>query len=130
MISAPIDSNTYISALQFGGVGSRIIWMARAGKLRIDTTDAILNEMVGVLRDKFNWEGYRLHFARLELLEIANRVEPKLTLNIVDDPDDNRILECAAEAGSDYILTRDNDLLRLKEYHCVQIITPDAFLRQ
>ena len=32
---------------------------------------------------------------------------------IKEDPPDNRILECAVEDKSAYIVTRDNDLLRL-----------------
>ena len=128
MISATVDSNTYISALQFAGVGARLIGMAKARQLRIDTTDAILNETIGVLRDKFEWEGYRLHFARLEPLRIANRVEPKQTLSVTDDPDDNRILECAVAARSDFILTRDKDLLRIGEYQGIKVVKPDDFL--
>jgi len=66
VISATFDSNIYVSALQFGGVGARLLGMARAGAIRIDTSDAILAEVIGVLRDKFGWDGYRLHFANLE----------------------------------------------------------------
>jgi predicted nucleic acid-binding protein len=32
------------------------------------------------------------------------------------DPPDNRILECAAEAGSEFIVSEDKDLLRLKDH--------------
>jgi predicted nucleic acid-binding protein len=75
-----------------------------------------------VLRDKYGWEGYRLHFARLELRKLANVVVPTQTLSITDDPDDNRILECAVAAGSDVIITYDSDLLRLSEYGGIKII--------
>jgi hypothetical protein len=39
------------------GIGSRLIGMARAGMIRFDTSDAILDESIGVLRDKFHWDG-------------------------------------------------------------------------
>ena len=42
--SATLDSNMYVSALEFGGVGARFLGMARASQLRIDTSDAILDE--------------------------------------------------------------------------------------
>lgn len=35
-------------------------FMARAGVIRIDVSDAILDELVGVLRDDFAWEAYGL----------------------------------------------------------------------
>ena len=45
------------------------------------------------------------------------------------DPDDNRILECAVEAGSDFIITADKDLLRLESYAGIRIIQAADFPR-
>jgi predicted nucleic acid-binding protein len=86
VIRATLDSNILISALEFQGIGSRLIGMARAGLIRIDISDAILDETIGVLRDKFREDGYRLHFARIELREIANCVVPQESLAVADDP--------------------------------------------
>jgi len=52
------------------------------------------------------------------------------TLDVVkDDPDDNRILECAAESGSEAIITHDNDLLRMGSYQGIKMMTVAEFLR-
>ena len=51
-----------------------------------------------------------------------------LTTGSTLDPDDDRILECAVTAGSDYILSYDKDLLRLKEYAGIKIVTASDFL--
>src|ERR1035438_7623898 len=89
----------------------------QTGVIRIDISDAILDETIRVLRDKFGWDGYRLHDARLRMANFTNRVTPAQTLDVIkEDPPDNRILECAVEAGSDYIVTWDKDLLRLRRY--------------
>ena len=130
MISATVDSNIYVSALQFGGIGVRLIGMARSGAIRMDISEAILAETIGVLRDKFGWDGYRLHFARLDLRKFAHIVVPTQTLNVTDDPDDNRILECAIAAGSDFIVTYDKDLLRLGEYAGIKIVRAVDFLQR
>jgi putative PIN family toxin of toxin-antitoxin system len=130
VISATVDSNIYVSALQFGGIGVRLIGMARSGAIRMDISEAILAETIGVLRDKFGWDGYRLHFARLDLPKFAHIVVPTQTLNVTDDPDDNRILECAIAAGSDYIVTYDKDLLRLGEYAGIKIVRAVDFLQR
>ncbi len=45
-----------------------------------------------------------------------------------DDPDDNRILECASAAGSDYIVSGDKDLLRLGTYDSMRILNVSDFL--
>ena len=44
------------------------------------------------------------------------------------DPDDDMIIACALAAGADYIVTRDKDLLSLREHETISIITPEAFL--
>ena len=91
----------------------------------------IFNETFRVLREEFEWDGYRIAEARAEITRLANVVTPTRTLNIVkDDPPDNRILECAVEAGSDYIVTWDKDLIRIKEYGGIKIVTPVQFLER
>jgi predicted nucleic acid-binding protein len=45
-----------------------------------------------------------------------------------DDQADNRILECALEAQAQVIITGDDDLLRLKRFESIRILTPRAFL--
>ncbi len=57
MTSVTLDTNIYVSALEFGGIGARLIGMARAGMIRIDVSDLILDELISVLRDDFHWEG-------------------------------------------------------------------------
>jgi predicted nucleic acid-binding protein len=103
--------------------------MARAGDFRVDVSEPIISEVIAVLREDFHWEPYRLHDARQRITALGNLVTPMETVEAVkDDPDDNRVLECAVEAGSDCIVTRDKDLLRLAEYEGISIVTPSQFL--
>jgi predicted nucleic acid-binding protein len=67
-----------------------------------------------VLRVKFEWDGYSLNNALETLRKITNRVAPTETLDVIKyDSPGNRILECAITAKSDFIVSEDNDLLRL-----------------
>lgn len=124
-----LDSNIYVSALHFGGGPLRILQLGRAGLIRIDISAEILVEVVGVLRDRFGWEGMRLYWTRLELLRFTNLVVPRQQLAVITDPDDNRILECAVEAGSEFIITNDKALLRVGEYGNIRIVTIAEFLQ-
>jgi putative PIN family toxin of toxin-antitoxin system len=129
LISATLDSSVYVRALHFGGQGALLIAHARAGNIRIDVSDPILNETLRVLRDKFQWNGYMIQDARGKLLSVGNHVSPVITLNVVEeDPDDDRILECAAAAISDFIVTEDKDLLRLTRFGNSRIVTIREFL--
>jgi uncharacterized protein len=122
VVGVTLDSNIYVSALEFGGIGARLLGMGRAGNIRIDVSDAILDEVVTVLRDDFHWQGYRLLFAQENLAKMGNLVVPAQAVDVIkEDPDDNRILECAVTAGSDFIVTYDKDPLRLGVYNHIRI---------
>jgi predicted nucleic acid-binding protein len=57
-------------------------------------------------------------------------VHPTQTLDVVpDDPDDNRVVECAVAAGSRFIVTGDGDLLRLGSYGNIRILQVADFLK-
>jgi uncharacterized protein len=56
-----------------------------------------------------------------------NYVVNRRNIHIVRDPEDNKILESAVEAGADYLVTRDNDLLRLGSYENIKIVNPSEF---
>jgi hypothetical protein len=49
VLSATLDSNTYISALNFGGTPLEVLNLARGGFIRLDVSDAILEEFAGVM---------------------------------------------------------------------------------
>ena len=59
-----------------------IIGHARAGNIRIDISNPILNETLRVLRDKFQWNGYMIQDARGKLLSLSNHVSPIVALEI------------------------------------------------
>jgi putative PIN family toxin of toxin-antitoxin system len=50
-------------------------------------------------------------------------VTPAQKLNVIaDDPDDNKIIECAVAAGADVIVSGDKHLLRLGQYRGIRIM--------
>ena len=52
-----------------------------------------------------------------KIASLATIVEPVEKLAIVkDDPDDNKVLECAKAGKVDLIVSSDNHLLELKEF--------------
>lgn len=67
----------------------------------------------------------RLRFAVDNFVPV---VTPREQIDIIkNDPDDNRVLECALAAEADIIITMDRDLLRLKAFRNIAIIHPKTF---
>jgi putative PIN family toxin of toxin-antitoxin system len=130
LISATFDTNIHIRAFNFGGPAAVLLGYARAGHFRIDISEAILQETADVLREKFRRDPYTIHDVRQKLEALCNRVAPTQVLNVIkEDPDDNRILECAVTAKSDYIVSEDKDLLRVGRYKGIAIVTVADFLK-
>ena len=48
---------------------------------------------------------------------------------VVRDPDDDHVLACAITAKADLIVSGDSDLLELKEYQGIRIVTPARALQ-
>lgn len=81
-----------------------------------------------VLRDKFEWNPYELRALYDRRIKICKLVEPKHTLVAVAGGPDNRILECSEEAGSEFIITEDRALLRVKEHAGAKLVRAADFL--
>jgi putative PIN family toxin of toxin-antitoxin system len=131
MLRVTADSNIYVSGLiSRRGNPFEFLELARAGKIRAAVSDAILNEVGEVLGRKFDWPEGDVAEVRRQIEGFAQKVTPKTVLSAVkDDPDDNRILECASAAGSEYIVTGDKDLLRLGSYDSIRIVTVAEYLK-
>ncbi len=63
------------------------------------------------------------------LLSQAEVVAGELQLpGVTRDPKDDAIVACAREAGADYIVSGDRDLLDLGEYKGTRVVTPREFV--
>jgi len=62
-----------------------------------------------------------------KLFAQINWVYNRRQICAVSDAEDNKILESAVESRADYLITSDNDLLRLDEYQNVKIVNPGQF---
>jgi putative PIN family toxin of toxin-antitoxin system len=125
-----LDTNVYISAILFGGKPRQVLEAAIKGIYSLYISENLIDELRSVLRrPKFDFNVQAVELIIAELVSIAELVEPSSYIDvIVDDPDDNRVLECATEANADYIVTGDSHLLRLLKYSHIKIIQVDEFL--
>jgi putative PIN family toxin of toxin-antitoxin system len=129
VLSVTADTNIYISALNFGGPPDRVLDLARAGVVRLAISDEIREEVVRILRFKFSWNNEAIQVARDRISDFTEHVFPlQVVVMVEEDPSDNRILECAKAAGSEYIVTGDQHLLKLGHFGNAKIVKPAEFL--
>ena len=125
MIRATVDTNILISGLVYRrGKPHDLLQRALAGEISLTISQPIVDEMADVLARKFGATLEETAEAREIVAEAARIVTPSVELNVIaHDPPDNRVLECAVSAESDYIVTGDKDLLRLKQFNGIRIVT-------
>jgi putative PIN family toxin of toxin-antitoxin system len=124
-----LDTNEYISAFNFRGQALQLIHLVIAGEVDIAISQPILDETVRVLREKFSWPPHDLHDLRQRLLKTCRLVTPTITVAVLRDEPDNRILECAHEAMSEYIITEDRAMLKVNEYAGAKLVRAADFLK-
>jgi putative PIN family toxin of toxin-antitoxin system len=126
--SVTLDSNIFISlCLPRGAVAPLADGTRRPDPP--DVSDTILNELGRVLHDKFEWSAEDVRVVRAKILNFANHVTPVEAVHVVQaDADDDAILECAAAARSDFLVTGDKHLLKLGSFRGTRIINPASFL--
>jgi uncharacterized protein len=124
-----LDSNVYLSGFVFGGKPKRVLEMAIDGEIEVAVSDPIIQEVRRHLLGKFGWSESRAAEAIESITEFAKHVTPTEAIDTVPtDPDDNRVLECAVSAGSQTIVTGDDDLLRLVAFRGIEIVRVADFL--
>lgn len=135
MIRVVPDANVFVSAvLSPQGIPAKILNAWRKGRFHLLISEMILEEIGRVLRyprirKRHRWteEHIRTFIDDLTHLAILTPGELRLSV-IVEDPPDDRYLECAAEGEADFIVSGDHHLLDLGKYEGIPIVTPREFL--
>jgi len=127
-----VDTNFLISATQWDySVAHKLLNKFILSDDEIFTTQDILDETMEVLERDFEYSKNEAKNIIEKILLFAKLIEIKQKVAIIkDDPDDNKVIECAIESSSDYIVTYDRHLLKLKEYKGIKIITPEEILKK
>ena len=123
------DSNVIVSAFNFGGLPARVVSASLDQGNTLYLSQFILDEVGTTLERKFKWPPERLRRLERSLRQQSTIVMPTDRVTIVRDEKDNRILECALAAQAHYLVSGDDDLLSLKKYGKVKIVTPARFLQ-
>ena len=124
-----VDSGVWISALHFKGTPLLAIEQMWA-QHQIAVCMPILGEIHAALVGKFGWTNMEVEEALAFYLTGAIRVLLSGDLRgICRDPNDDMIFECAVRANASVIVSGDKDLLAVKTYEGIRVLTPREFLQ-
>ena len=130
-----LDTNILVSAFLWQGIPARLIQHASRNEIQLFTSHALLDELAEVLHRKklakaventgLSADQLLSHYRRL-----AYRVTThQLTRRISRDPDDDQVLACALAAKAALIVSGDRDLLTLKSFQQIPIVTAAEAVR-
>ncbi len=122
-----LDANVVIAAFASRGLCDSILEVCLDSH-QIILSQELLDEIVRNLRRKLRLPAGIIEDIRRLLRDHASMVTSvPLSANMCRDPDDIKILGLAIAAHADCIVTGDQDLLILKEFQGIPIVTPRSF---
>jgi len=128
-LKAVFDTNVLLAAFLTEGVCAKLLTRARKRPFSLVTCPFILHEFERLLAKKFSATKQERDNALALITEAAqDNVHPSETpTGACRDKDDDNVLACALEAGAQYLVTGDKDLLHLRTFRGIRIITPRDF---
>jgi putative PIN family toxin of toxin-antitoxin system len=131
-----VDTNTVISGLLWSGPPQQLINAARAKRITLFSSVALIAEFAEVIvREQF---AKRIRAAKLSATELvadygrlAKLVIPAdINPVVAGDPDDDQVLACALGARAELIISGDKGLRNLKTYQSIPIVGAAAALER
>ena len=124
-----IDTNNLISALGWRGNSRDLFIRVIEGKYDLLISEKQMEELRRVLGyKKFGFtESEKKKFLDI-IHSISLLVEVKTKIDITDDKNDDFLIECAVDGGADFIISGDDDILRLKKFGRINVMKVKDFL--
>ncbi len=124
------DTNLFIGA-RFNPRSSsaKILDLCLKGNFKALLSSRVKAEVRSMLGRVGGGDEFRSKIRRLLREAEEVRVKEEIPL-LMEDPDDNKLLNCALWGRADYLITNDRHLLKFREYLGVKIRRPSEFLRE
>ena len=130
-VVAVFDTNILLSGIGWKGNPFQCLELARSGMVEVVTCPEILDELTDKLESRLAQSNNEITETLSDLLTAIRVVSITGELKeIVADPDDDKVLECAVVGNATHIVSGDRKhLLPLGSYRGIRIVSPAEFLR-
>ncbi len=129
-----LDVNVWVSGLLWSGVPGQVLRLIRNPNITSVVSEELLLELETTLqREKFQESLRHRNLSIDELLSIARTLSEVVAINSVEVPElrdstDLKILATSVAASADVIVTGNQDLLVLKDFESIPILTRMSFV--
>ena len=123
-----IDTNILISGLFFQGLPKMLLNEIDFEKFKVCVNEEIISEYKEQIYKKILNPKYTLNEGLFEkFFERLQKFERKSDLKICRDPKDDKFINCAIDVKAIYIVSGNNDLLTIKNFEGIEIVTAREF---
>jgi len=125
-----IDTNIILNAIY---PGSKNYWIRKAlefQQLELCITTDILDEYAEIIERFFDKETANLFLSALEILPNITHIQKYFFWKLIpEDPDDEKLLDCAIASGAAYLVTNDRHFNKIKDlpFPKVNVVNEDEF---
>ena len=128
MMRIVVDTNVLVSGILFGGRPAELIRFVLMHAVSAVATQEIIEEYQSTLDYLLEKYGGRKVSIPLDIICSAMEIIPAQSrVKVCRDPDDDKFISCAMDGRCYYIVSGDKDLLTLKKYRDVKIVTVSEF---
>lgn len=133
MTRVTLDANVLAAAsVNLGSASGRLYLKCSAGHFTLVLSEHILSELSRALDDRYFRErrspNARAHYVA-EIRMLATIVTPDATVRgVATHPEDDPVLGTAASGQAEFLCTRDRQLLMLRRFRDVAIVSPGEML--
>lgn len=123
------DTNVLVSAFLWQGTPGRVVELARDEEVQLFTSRVLLDELAATLAKRklaryvaasgLSAEQIVTSYRRIVTLVTARQLNARVSR----DADDDAVLACGLAARADLVVSGDNDLLSLKGFSGIRIVT-------
>ena len=122
------DTNVWLSALYFSGKPAQIVNLIEDRKIVSVTSSFLLKELEEKMLTNFNTPPF-LATATISYIQTISDIVSIKGVNFgLRNPADDKVLETAVVGKCGWLITGDKDLLILKKYKNIKVVTPSQFL--
>ena len=132
---AIIDTNVLVSGLGWAGPPAALLDAIFDGRIQLVTSPALLDELGRVLEYRrlaqvLTKTGMTAHALVDLVAAVSTVVTPSQIVAAARDASDNRVLEAALAGDAEMVVSGDDDLLALRTFEGVPIVTPTEALKR